>query len=174
MFDFLGKIFGRIMVLALVLGALWLLLSGYLDKATLVGFGAMSVVLTVWLTHHLGLLDEEGVPTGVFPGIIGYMAWLTLEIGKANILVAREVFRPDMKLSPKLLRVPARQKSDLAKTIFGNSVTLTPGTVTIDVSTDTLLVHALTEELADEDGMAAMGEKVVALDRSSRKKEAGA
>jgi multicomponent Na+:H+ antiporter subunit E len=174
MFDFLGKIGGRILVLAFVLGALWLLLSGYLDKATLVGFGAMSVVLTVWLTHHMGLLDEEGVPTGVFPGIIGYMLWLTLEIGKANFLVAREVFRPTMRLSPKLLRVPAVQRNDLGKTIFANSLTLTPGTVTIDVGTSSLLVHALTEELADEGGMASMGEKVDRLDRASRKKEAGA
>ena len=63
-----------------------------------------------------------------------------------------------------MIRVPAYQASDLGKTIFGNSVTLTPGTVTVEVEEDTLVIHALTEELADVDAIAAMGEKVCAFD----------
>ena len=154
----------RVVVLAGALTALWLALSGYLGNPTLLGFGALSVILTVWLTWHMGILDREGVPTRVFPGILGYMAWLTLEIGKANVLVAREVLRPRLKLSPKMIRIPAYQTTDLGKTIFGNSVTLTPGTVTVDVDRDTLVIHALTEALADEAAIADMGERVCGLD----------
>ena len=155
---------GPILALTVALCALWLLLSGYYAKATLLGFGALSVAGTVWLTHHMGLLDREGVPTPVFPGILPYMAWLTFEIGKANVLVAREVLRPRLRLSPKMIRVPAYQPSDLGKTIFGNSVTLTPGTVTVDVDRDSLVIHALTEDLADEAAILAMGERVCAFD----------
>ncbi|MEM9421857.1 MAG: Na+/H+ antiporter subunit E [Pseudomonadota bacterium] len=164
MVRFFTRSFGRKVALTLTLFALWLLLSGYFDKATLVGFGVVSVALTVWLTDRAGVLDPEGVPTQVFPGIVGYMLWLTLEIGKANVAVAAEVLRPKLRLSPKMIRVPARQASDLGKTIFGNSVTLTPGTVTVSVEEDVLVIHALTNDLADVDGITAMGEKVCALD----------
>ena len=160
----LVRILGRPLALGLALGALWLALSFYFGKPTLLGFGALSVVVTVWLTAHMGLLDQEGVPTRIFPGILPYMVWLTVEIGKANVLVAREVLRPKLRLSPKLIRVPAYQASDTGRTIFGNSVTLTPGTVTVDVDRDSLVIHALTEELADEAAIAAMGERVCAFD----------
>ena len=66
------------------LAVLWLLLSGFFDKATLLAFGVLSVMLTVYLSARAGVLDPEGVPTKLFPGIIGYMTWLTVEIGKAT------------------------------------------------------------------------------------------
>lgn len=164
MLKHLGRMAGRPLALGLALFALWLLLSGYFDNATLIGFGIASVVLTVWLSDRAGVLDPEGVPTRVFPGIIGYMVWLTLEIGKANLAVAREVIRPTLKLSPKMIHIPAHQSSDLGKTIFANSITLTPGTVTVDLHNGSILVHALTEELADVEAITDMGEKVCAFD----------
>ncbi|GGY54810.1 Na+/H+ antiporter subunit E [Parvularcula lutaonensis] len=158
------KISGRRLVLMLALAALWLLLSGYWNKATLVGFGAFSVAVTLWFADRAETIDREGVPTSVFPRIISYMAWLILEIGKANVMVVREVVRPQIRLAPKLIRVPATQPSDLTKTIFANSVTLTPGTVTVDVREDCLLIHALDESFADIDGISAMGAKVSRLE----------
>ncbi|MEM6914258.1 MAG: Na+/H+ antiporter subunit E, partial [Pseudomonadota bacterium] len=145
----LWSISGRRFGLAVALSILWLLLSGYWNSATLVGFGAFSVALAVWLADKAEIVDNEGVPSSIFPRILSYTAWLLLEIGKANVQVAREVLRKEIKLSPKLIRVPADQPSDLTRTIFGNSITLTPGTVTVDVREDSMLVHALTEDLAD-------------------------
>ncbi|MBB4658520.1 Na+/H+ antiporter subunit E [Parvularcula dongshanensis] len=172
MLGFLSSLAGRILALTVALGALWLLLSFYFDEPTLLGFGAMSVAVTVWLTHHLGILDREGVPTRVFPGILPYMFWLTVEIGKANVIVVREVLRPTLRLSPKMIRVPANQVSDLGRTIFGNSVTLTPGTITVDVDRDTLVIHALTEALADQDAIGDMGDRVTAFDRAEPRTQA--
>ena len=80
--------------------------------------------------------------------------------------MAIEALRPTLKLSPKMIRVPARQNSDLGKVVFGNSITLTPGTVTIELEEDVIVVHALTEELADVEGITAMGEKVCRFDKS--------
>ncbi len=165
MLRYLATLAGRHLALILGLSGLWLLLSWYFDEATLLAFGAASVAVTVWLTHHMGLLDREGVPTQIFPGVLGYLVWLTVEIGKANVLVTKEVLRPRLALSPKMIAVPAGQRTDLGRTIFGNSVTLTPGTVTVDVGKDRLVIHALTESLADEEGIAAMGAKVRRFDR---------
>jgi len=152
------SIIGRYLALSLVLVVIWLLFSGFLDNTTLLVFGLASVLLTVWLTSRAGLLDAEGVPTRIFPGVIGYMIWLLLEIGKANLQVTKQVLAP--KLSPKMITVPTLQKSDLGKVIFANSVTLTPGTVSIDLEKDCLVIHALTEDLADVEGIEAMGHDV--------------
>ena len=81
-----------------------------------------------------------------------------------------------------MIRIPAYQTTDLGKTIFGNSVTLTPGTVTVDVDQGSLVIHALTEALADETAIADMGERVCGLDgqegrawaREKRARETGA
>jgi multicomponent Na+:H+ antiporter subunit E len=148
--------------------ALWLLLSGYWNYATLVAFGALSVGLTLWFADRADVVDAEGVPTSIFPRIVPYMGWLMLEIGKANIQVAREVLRRDIRLAPKLIKVPAAQPSDLTRTIFANSVTLTPGTVTVDVRQDSLLIHALDEDFADVAGIADMGDKATRLEAKER------
>ena len=157
---------GRILVLAAALTALWLLLSGYFDKPLLLIFGAGSVIFATWLAHRAHVLDAEGIPGGVFPGILGYMFWLTVEIGKANLMVARHALAVEPKLSPKLFLVPNPPRTSVGKVIFGNSITLTPGTVTVDLREDEILVHGLTEELSDVDGIQAMGERVAKIERS--------
>lgn len=164
MLRFLTKIAGRHLALALSMFALWLLLSGYFTYPTLLAFGVISVLLTTWLAQRAGMLDREGVPTRVFPGILPYMLWLTVEIGKSNLIVTMHALSPKLRLSPKMVTVPAYQASDLGKVIFANSITLTPGTVSVDLHENDILVHALTEDLADVGGMAAMGEKVCAFD----------
>ncbi|MEM1380334.1 MAG: Na+/H+ antiporter subunit E [Pseudomonadota bacterium] len=155
---------GRRLVFVAAMVALWFALSGYFGKATLVAFGAFSIAVTLWFSESAETVDREGVPTSVFPGIIPYMSWLLLEIGKANVAVAQEVMKKEIKLAPKLFRVPAHQPSDLTRTIFANSVTLTPGTVTVDVREDALLIHALDESFADVEGIAEMGAKASRLE----------
>ncbi len=156
---------GRFIILVVVLAVVWLLLSGYFDKPLLLIFGAGSVIFSAWLAHRAGVLDAEGVPAGVFPGIFGYMVWLTVEIGKANIMVARQALAVEPKLSPKLFTVPNPPRSIVGKVIFANSITLTPGTVSIDLGEDEILVHGLTEELSDEAGIADMGARVAKIER---------
>ncbi|MGB5540536.1 MAG: Na+/H+ antiporter subunit E, partial [Gammaproteobacteria bacterium] len=78
--------------------------------------------------------------------------WVYL-IGKvivANFHVIRCIVMPGKTISPQLFTVPLPQKSDLGRVIYANSITLTPGTVTLRVGQDCLLVHALTREAASE------------------------
>jgi len=156
---------GRFIILVVVLAVLWLLLSGYFYKPLLLSFGAVSVLFAAWMAHRAQVLDEQGVPGGIFPGIIGYMFWLTFEIGKSNLIVARQALAVEPKLSPKLFTVPNPPRSVVGKVIFANSITLTPGTVSVDLREDEILVHGLTEDLSDEAGIADMGARVVRIER---------
>jgi multicomponent Na+:H+ antiporter subunit E len=156
---------GRIIVLAVALTGLWLLLSGYFHNPMLLGFGAASVILCIYLAARAGVLDSEGVPTGLMPGVFIYWWWLMVEIGKANFIVARQALAVEPKLSPKLMKIVSPTKTNAGLATFANSITLTPGTVTVDLEPGYMVVHALTEGLADEAAIADMGRRVAALER---------
>jgi multicomponent Na+:H+ antiporter subunit E len=159
------RLLGRAFILAAALTGLWLLLSGYFDKPLLLGFGVFSVALCVALAARAGVLDFEGVPTGLMPRVFFYWWWLFVEIGKANFLVAREALAIEPKLSPKYLKIVSPTKTNAGLATFANSITLTPGTVTVDLEPDYLLVHALAEPFADEAAILDMGRRVAALER---------
>lgn len=79
-----------------------------------------------------------------------YIPWLLLEVLKAGIDVAYRVLHPRMPISPRIVRFEAPFEDDLPRTILANSITLTPGTITIDVEGRVFTVHSLTEENAEE------------------------
>lgn len=154
----------RYAISGLALAALWLLLSGYFDNPLLLGFGLASVILCMLLGGRAAVIDEEGAPIAMVPQIVGYWYWLAIEIGKANIAVARQVLAVNPDLSPKIVRVPMPPKTNAGRATFANSITLTPGTVSIDVTENEIVVHALTEELADIAAMTLMGEMVAKVE----------
>ncbi|MEO1136100.1 MAG: Na+/H+ antiporter subunit E [Pseudomonadota bacterium] len=156
---------GRFFILLLALSALWLLLSGYFDVPLLLAFGVASVAFSAWLAHRAKVLDNDSVPTGLMPRILGYWGWLAGEIGKANIAVIRQALAVEPNLSPKLFVVPNPPKSDVGKATFANSITLTPGTVSVDLRENEILVHGLTEELCDVAAITEMGERVARAER---------
>ncbi len=155
---------GRAIILTVSLTVLWLLLSGYFDKPLLLGFGVMSVALCVALAVRARVLDAEGAPTGMMPRVFLYWWWLFAEIGKANFIVARQALAVEPKLSPKLLRIVSPTKTKAGLATFANSITLTPGTVTVDLEPGHMVVHALTEALADEAAINDMGRRVAAIE----------
>ncbi len=133
--------------LALVLFALWLLLSGHYVPL-LLGLGAISVLLVVTITLRMDVVDREGHPIHLSPKALLYWPWLAWEIVKSNVDVARRILSPTLPISPTVIRLKASQKSELGKVIYANSITLTPGTVSIDIDGDKIEVHALTREAA--------------------------
>ncbi|MEO1015267.1 MAG: Na+/H+ antiporter subunit E [Pseudomonadota bacterium] len=154
----------RTLILAIALGGLWLLLSGYFDKPILLFFGAVSVALTIYLARRSEVIDSEGVPSGLMPRVFLYWGWLAAEIGKSNIEVARRALSIDMKLSPTVVKIKTPTRTNAGYATFCNSVTLTPGTVTVDLEPSYFVVHALTEDLADEEAILDMGRRVAALE----------
>jgi len=133
--------------LIFVLAALWLGLSG-IYKPLLLILAGISILISVVLASRLETVDREGSPYGRTIPILSYWAWLQVEIFKANWPVIKACVSANLNINPAFVRVKTRCESDLAKTIFANSITLTPGTVTVEVEGDKLLIHALFEEAA--------------------------
>ena len=125
----------------------------------LLSLGVISIVLTLWIAKRMRILDAETAPYMTTPQTLSYFLWLFKEIVKANMAVIRAVLSPDMVVSPTLTRIPTPQKTDIGKVMYANSITLTPGTVSVDIQDDHILVHALLSEMSDPDDFAEMAER---------------
>ncbi len=150
-------------ILGASLSAFWLLLSGYFTSILLLSLGAVSVLVTVYLTLRMDRQDGERVALRVDFPIVRYWIWLLVEIVKSNVDVAKIILSPTMPLSPRMVRVKATQTTDVGLVIYANSITLTPGTVTVEIVGDEFLVHAITQAAADGVTGGDMGERVTAL-----------
>ena len=138
----------RSMILFIHLMVAWLLLSGHYD-ATFVMYGVLSCLGVVALMLHLQILDDESLPTDLGFPLLLYLPWLLKEILLSNIAVAKVILDPKLPIHPRILRISASQKTDVGRVIYANSITLTPGTVTLDVRHEKFLVHALTTDSAE-------------------------
>jgi multicomponent Na+:H+ antiporter subunit E len=149
--------------LGLVLFGTWLLLSG-IYTPLLIGLGAVSCLAVVGIAHRMDVVDREGHPIHLGWRALTYWMWLTVEIVKANIDVARRILDPKMPIDPVLVTVKASQSSELGLVIHANSITLTPGTVSIRVADNSILVHAITTEMAEDVQSGAMDRRVTAME----------
>lgn len=149
---------GYYLGLILVLAALWLGLSGIYTPLILT-LGTISILISLVLASRLETLDREGAPYARTLNLFAYWGWLVVEIFKANWPVIKACVSANLDINPALVKVKTRCESDLAKTVFANSITLTPGTVTVEVEGDKLLVHALFEESATPESFAEMDER---------------
>jgi multicomponent Na+:H+ antiporter subunit E len=130
--------------LGLLLGILWWVLSGY-AKPLLLAFGAFSVLFTLWLARRMDAIDHESHPIHMSLGLMRFWVRLIVEIVVSNLQVLGAILSPRPNaIQPHFLRVRVRQTSDLGKVILANAITLTPGTVSVALIGDELLVHALT------------------------------
>ncbi len=153
--------------MAIGLFGLWLLLSGFYDNSLLLGFGVISCVVCVYIAARMEVVDHESVPLQLKLGIVPYLFWLTAEIGKANWAITKVILSPRIKLQQRMINVPASQKTDVGRVTFANSITLTPGTITVETEKNGFLVHALTNDAADHAALADMGNRVSAVEDRS-------
>ncbi|AMD01303.1 MULTISPECIES: Na+/H+ antiporter subunit E [Halomonas] len=153
--------------LSVIMAAVWLLLSGQLTHAILVPLGIVSVALTVYLAYRMRILDREGHPIHLLLPILTYLPWLLIEVVKANLIVAGHIIRGSKSLSPRFCRLEATQKTDLGRVFLANSITLTPGTVTVYVRAQEVWFYALTEELEQGVLSGEMDRRVTRLEGES-------
>ena len=143
----LGRI-GHALSLGAVLFIVWLLLSGHYTPFILfLGIASCAVIVTV--TLRMEVADQEGHPIHLTWRGLTYWPWLMVEIIKANYDVAKRIVLPSLPVTPTMIRVKASQTSDLGQVIYANSITLTPGTISVDVANGEILVHALSREGAE-------------------------
>ncbi len=136
-------------VMGLALLAVWLLLSG-LFKPLLITLAVLSVLLTLWLSARMGVIDSEHHPVWAALRYVPYWPWLSVEIVKSSFDVARRVLSPSMPISPIVFEVDASQHTTVGRVVYANSITLTPGTVTLEVQGQRLRVHALARDTVDD------------------------
>jgi multicomponent Na+:H+ antiporter subunit E len=138
----------RTFALAATLFGFWLALSG-IYTPFLLAAGVGSALGVTALSRRMEIADREGLPLHLTLAALSYWPWLVKEILKSGWQVARIVVDPRLPVSPALVRFKPSQHSTLGLVTHANSITLTPGTVTVEAGHGEFLVHALTQEGAD-------------------------
>jgi len=134
--------------LGIVLYAFWLLLSGYFTPFLLAA-GAGSALGVVLFSRRMAVVDREGHPIQLAAAVFVYWPWLVKEIAKSAWDVSRIILDPRLPISPTLIRFRPTQRTAAGLTTHANSITLTPGTITVEATRDEFLVHALTRAGAE-------------------------
>jgi multicomponent Na+:H+ antiporter subunit E len=131
--------------LFLTLAAFWLLNSGHYTLLIL-SLGLISIALVLYIAHRMDVVDHESQPLHLTLRIPAYHLWLVKEGILSNISVVKHIWLGNESISPTLATIKASQKTDLGKVIYASSITLTPGTVAVDLAGDQIMVHALLRE----------------------------
>lgn len=129
--------------LGIVLYAFWILLSGYFEPFLLTA-GAGSALAVVLLARRMKIVDRESHPIQMIAAVVLYWPWLVKEIAKSAWDVSRIILDPRLPISPVLVRFKPSQKSHAGLATHANSITLTPGTITVEATQNEFLVHGLT------------------------------
>lgn len=129
--------------LAAVLAVLWLGLSGVYTPVVL-SLGAVSVLLVLWLSARMEVVGIEHNPVLFSWRLPIYWLWLVWQVVLANVHVASLVLQPK-RLRPRVFRSPVPHHSEVARVTYANSITLTPGTITLRLRDDHIEVHAIDE-----------------------------
>lgn len=135
--------------LLVALFAFWLLLSGHYTPFLLAAGVGSCVAVVVFSDRLMSVLDGEGHPIHLSRNALVFWPWLLWEIAKAAWDVTKRILHPALPISPVMLRVKATQRTEVGRVIYANSITLTPGTISMELDDNTILVHALTREGAE-------------------------
>ena len=134
--------------LSLALAAFWLLNSDH-NTPLILSLGAASIAFVLYIVHRMDVVDHELQPVRLTSKFPGYYIWLVKEIILANISVVKHIWLGNETISPTLTTVKTSQKTVMGRVIYASSITLTPGTVAVDMVGDRILVHALLRENID-------------------------
>lgn len=145
----------RVLRAALPLALFWLLLSGHYT-GLLLALGTLSVVVCCWVLRRMAL-GETGLTPRMLLRLPWYCVWLAGQILMSAVTVVRQVWRPRPSPQPRVDTTPATDLSVLSQVIYANSITLTPGTLSLTVEDDAIEVHSLRpDELEDLHGGAML------------------
>lgn len=147
---------------AILLSAYWLLLSGYIQPL-LLSFGAVSVALVLFVLKRMDDVDQEPQQLGTGLRLIRYLPWLTGQIISSSIQVTKLIWGSPKNVSPSLAKISAKNVHPNSRTLYANSITLTPGTLSVDLVDGELTVHALQKSSLDELEEGEMERKITGI-----------
>jgi len=139
----------HIISLSALLFALWLGLSGQIN-ALMVSLGLASTIAIVAITHRMDTIDSETYPAHMNLLLLRFWLFLAREVIIANIDVVKRIFTPGKNISPQLFELPLTLKTDLSRVIYANAITMTPGTVSMNLDRKTITIHTLSIESAQD------------------------
>ena len=146
--------------LIISLAVLWIMLSGHYTPL-LLSLGLLSVLIVAFISSRMNLIIfDQPILQLYFIKFIPYGFWLIIQILRSNIDVCRRILNPKLPINPQLVKVKSTQTSNLAKVIYANSITLTPGTISIDLDGSEIEVHSLSEKGVDELKTGNMDKKI--------------
>lgn len=149
--------------LSLVLATFWLLNSGH-NTTLIILLGGISIAIVVYIAHRMDVIDNESQPIHLTHKLVGFFIWLTKEVIVTNIMVVKHIWLGNDSISPTMKTIKANQKTDMGKVIYANSITLTPGTVSVKLDGDQITVHALIKESIDELEVGEMDRRITELE----------
>ena len=156
----------RMLALFVASVCLWLLLSGIYAPLQ-IGLGVLSSALVTYVAVRMDSIDRQRFPVRIdLLALLGYFGWLAREIVLSNLDVSRRILRGRRAISPMVIKVGSSQRTRLGQVIYANSITLTPGTVSINVGENEIRVHALTREAAEGLRRGEMDRRVTGLENS--------
>lgn len=127
----------------------WILLNNTLDP-TILGIGALlSLGLSLVFCARCDLFSEIKLTPAALLYTFIYIIVFLYELIKSNLDVARRVITPSLPINPGIVEVKTRLRSKMGRMILANSITLTPGTLTIDIVGDTLYIHWIDVQTRD-------------------------
>ena len=153
----------KAIALGAALFAFWLVLSGHYTPF-LLAMGALSILFVLLLVQRTNAISPELTRRHLRPRLLAYWCWLAVEILKSCVAVARVILSRKPAVAQSFIFVPTSQTSDMGRVIFANSITLTPGTVTVETRDGYFTVHALNEAAADLSALADMDARVSAVE----------
>lgn len=128
--------------LTFVLGFLtWILLNGSLDKDILLSGFVLASFISLVFCRKCDVLQNVNLSPKGFIYAIGYLFTFTVALIKSNLDVAFRVVKPSLPINPGIVKVKTKLKTPIGKMMLANSITLTPGTITVDIKDDTLYIH---------------------------------
>ncbi len=157
--------------LIITLIILWLLLSGMFKPLQLI-LGCLSIAFVAYLSVKMKVLMHRGQPLyfRVFY-VAEYCIWLIFQILLSNIDVIKRIFSPSLPIKPILKAIPSKQSTELGRVVYANSITLTPGTVAINIANNSdVLVHALHIDTITDLEEGVMGDRVCRLEPKMKEK----
>ncbi len=120
---------------------LWLLLTATFAIDELISGVIISIIVSLITAPKMKILNGLNIHFGFLFGLLKYLAYFFYALIKANFDLAKRVLSLDMKIHPGMVEIKTTMQSDLGKLFLANSITLTPGTLTVDVYDNRMLVH---------------------------------
>ena len=159
----------RILITSVILFILWLLLSGHIDPL-LLSLGAISCLGITWLSLKLAVINPKADTLRLTLKLPKFLPWFFIEVVKSNLDVSWRILHPKLPISPIVSSIPVSEHNEVGKVVYANCITLTPGTYSLDISTDFIKVHSLSKHAAEELEKGLMGKRILALETRSQDK----